>query len=286
LGPESKNQEEPHHMDYWICITCGSQFAQSQTPPQACPICLDQRQYIGYEGQQWTTLSAMKGNGFRNMLKEHEPQLTGIGTTPTFAIGQRALLVQTQQGNVLWDCISFLDDEMVAAVQQLGGVKAIAISHPHYYSSMVAWAERFDAPIYLHEADRQWVMRPSERITFWSGEAYPLLEGITLVQLGGHFPGGTVLHWGAGADGRGVLLTGDIIQVVADRNWVSFMYSYPNLIPLPASEVSRIRDTILPYKFDRIYGAWFDRVIPVNAHQAVQRSADRYIRALERRLTP
>ena len=159
-------------------------------------------------------------------IREHEAGLVGIGTTPTFAIGERALLVQHPQGNVLWDCMSLIDDETVAGIERLGGLSAIAISHPHYYSTMVEWAERFNARVYLHEADRQWVMRPSERITFWSGETYALREGITLHRLGGHFAGGTVLHWQQGADGRGALLSGDIIQVVADRQWLSFMYSY------------------------------------------------------------
>ena len=46
-----------------------------------------------------------------------------------------------------------------------------------------------------------------------------------------------MLHWAGGADGRGALLSGDIVQVVPDRRYVSFMYSYPNLIPLPAAAV-------------------------------------------------
>ena len=146
--------------------------------------------------------------------------------------------------------------------------------------TMVEWADRFDIPIYLHEADQQWVMRPSKRITFWSGETHPFSDSMTLLRLGGHFPGGTVLHWQQGAGGRGALLSGDIIQVVADRQWVSFMYSYPNLIPLPATEVLRIRETIEPYQFERLYGAWFERVVMYDAHAAVLRSAERYIRAL------
>lgn len=268
-------------MEYWICVTCGSQFAQSQKPPPQCPICLDQRQYIGHQGQQWTTLSKMQQDGYQNIMQQEEPHLTGIGTTPSFAIGQRALLIQTDQGNVLWDCISFLDDETVQAVQDLGGIAAIAISHPHYYSSMIEWAERFHAPVYLHEADHQWVMRLDKRITFWSGETLPLLDGVTLVRLGGHFAGGTVLHWPRGAEGRGALLTGDIIYVVADRAWVSFMYSYPNLIPLPAQEIRRMRETIAPYPFERLYAAWFDRVVRADASTAVQQSAERYIKAIE-----
>lgn len=272
-------------MDCYICTTCGTQFAQSATPPQACPICSDQRQYIGYEGQQWTTLAALQAGNFHNVFKEYEPHLTGIGTEPSFAIGQRALLLQTDQGNVLWDCMSYLDGDTVTAIQQRGGLKAIAISHPHFYTTMVEWAEQFDAPIYLHEANRRWVMRPSERITFWPSEALPLLDEVTLVRLGGHFSGSAVLHWSGGADGKGMLLTGDTIQVVADRNWVSFMYSFPNLIPLPASEIRRIRDSIAPYSFERLYGMRFESVVAADAKNVVLRSAERYMRALEERLT-
>lgn len=268
-------------MEHWMCVTCGTQFAQSQEPPQQCPICLDQRQYIGAHGQQWTTLGKLRQDGYHALIRQEAPRLTGIGTAPSFAIGQRALLVQTGEGNVLWDCISLLDDEIVQSVERLGGIAAIAISHPHYYSSMIEWAERFDAPVYLHEADRRWVMRPDARITFWSGETMPLFEGISLARLGGHFAGGTVLHWPGGAEDKGILLSGDIINVVADRAWVSFMYSYPNLIPLPAREIRRMRDTIAPYQFEQLYGAWFERVVSTDARAAVQRSAERYLKAIE-----
>ncbi|HEX4208133.1 MAG TPA: MBL fold metallo-hydrolase [Ktedonobacteraceae bacterium] len=269
-------------MEQYICVTCGTQFAASEQPPRECPICLDQRQYVGHNGQQWTTLAAMRAQGFRNVLKDQEPGLVGIGTASEFAIGQRALLVQSEQGNVLWDCISYLDGATIEAVRKLGGISAIAISHPHYYSCMVEWAREFNARIYLHEADKQWVMRPDERITFWSGTTQQLPGGPTLLRLGGHFAGGTVLHWPQGADGKGALLTGDIVAVVADRRWVSFMYSYPNLIPLPATEVQHIWDIVSAYRFDRIYGAWFETIVHEDAYDAVRRSADRYMRAVER----
>ncbi|HXR66676.1 MAG TPA: MBL fold metallo-hydrolase, partial [Ktedonobacteraceae bacterium] len=77
------------------------------------------------------------------------------------------------------------------------------------------------------------------------------------------------------------LLTGDTIQVVPDRRWVSFMYSYPNLIPLPATEVQRIRDRVEPLQFETLYGGWFDRIITHDARESVLRSAERYIRALQ-----
>lgn len=263
-----------------LCVTCGTQFAASPNPPPCCPICEDERQYVGPEGQRWTALDELRA-GHRNRIEQVEPGLTGIGTEPAFAIGQRALLVRTPEGNVLWDCVSLLDQDTIEAVRSLGGIDLIAISHPHFYSSMVAWAHAFDARIVLAQADRAWVMRPDGAVTFWSGEAHALPGGLTLIRAGGHFPGGTVLHWPDGAGGRGALLSGDIIMVAPARGWVSFMYSYPNLIPLPATEVRRVAAAVEPFAFDRIYGAWWDRVLPSGGKEAVQRSAARVVDILE-----
>lgn len=264
----------------YICVTCGTQFSESAAIPERCPICNDERQYIGAHGQQWTTLAELQAER-KNLITLVEPSVTGIGTEPRFAIGQRALLVQTGKGNLLWDCISLIDEATITAVQALGGVAAIAISHPHYYSSMVEWSRAFgNAPIYLHAADREHVMRPDAAIYFWEGETLPLLDKLTLIRCGGHFEGGTVAHWSQGADGRGVLLTGDILQVVQDRRYVSFMRSYPNLIPLPAAAVRRVVQAVDPFPYDRIYGAWWETVIPTNAKEGVRYSADRYIRAI------
>jgi hypothetical protein len=259
----------------FICTTCGTQFADSGAHPAACPICLDPRQYIGHAGQTWTTLDEL-ATSHRSRIEEAEPGLTGIGVEPGFGIGQRALL----GGGLLWDCISLVDDDAARLVEATGGLHTIAISHPHYYGTMVEWAERFDARILLHEDDRAHIMRPSDRIELWAGERYPLDDERELVRLGGHFTGGTVCLWRAGADGRGALLTGDIVQVVADRDWMSFMYSYPNLIPLPASEIERIRGVLESLTFDRVYGAWWPAVVSHDAKGKALRSADRYLAAL------
>lgn len=264
----------------FICRTCGTQFAASAVEPAACPICEDERQYVGYGGQQWLTLDELRRD-YSNRIEELEPGLTGIGTVPAFAIGQRALLVQTPEGNLLWDCISLLDDATVAAVRALGGIRAIAISHPHYYATMVEWAQTFGASVYLHADDRAHVMRPDPAISFWEGETLPLFGGLTLIRCGGHFAGAQVAHWPAGAGGRGALLSGDIIMVVQDRRFVSFMYSYPNLIPLPARAVRGVVAAVEPFAYDRIYGAWWERVIAADAQAAVARSAERYIAAIE-----
>jgi len=218
---------------------------------------------------------------YHNRIEEVAPNLTGIGTVPGFAIGQRALLVRTPNGNVLWDCVSLLDDATVETVRALGEISAIAVSHPHTIGSLVEWSHAFDnAPIYWHADNRQWVMRPDSAFVFWEGETQSLLDGITLIRCGGHFPGSDVLHWAQGADGRGALLTGDTMQVAQDRRHVGFMYSYPNMIPLNAHTVKGIVDSVEPYAFDRIYGGWWDLIIPSDARSAVQRSAERYIKAI------
>lgn len=266
-------------MPAYICITCGTQFAASDRQPEQCPICDDERQFVGWTGQQWTTMEELR-HSHRSSLKQEERSLCGIGIEPSFAIGQRALLVKQSGGNVLWDCIPLLDQAVVEMIRGMGGISAIAISHPHYYSSMVEWARAFDCPVYLHSSDRRWVMRPDAAIEFWDGQTKTIGDGLTLIRCGGHFPGGTVLHWPAGADGRGALLSGDIVQVLPDRRWVSFMYSYPNLIPLPASQVRMITAAVEPFAFDRIYGAWWGKVVSGEAKAAVERSAARYIQAI------
>ena len=264
----------------YICVTCGSQFTETPIPPKGCPICQDERQYVGHDGQKWTILIELKRD-YRNRVQQLEPKLYGVGTEPRFAIGQRALLVCSSAGNLLWDCVSLIDDATVTELNELGGVAAIAISHPHYYSSVVDWAAAFSAEVYLHAADRKWLMRPSKKVTFWEGERLELL-GHTLLRVGGHFAGGTVCHWRAGANGLGALLTGDIIQVVSDRRYVSFMYSYPNLIPLSAAEVEVIRDAVEPHTFDRLYGAWWNAVVKTNARESVRLSAERYVGAIRK----
>ncbi len=213
----------------------------------------------------------------RNELREEEPGLIGIGTVPTFAIGQRALLVRTHEGNVLWDCVSLLDDETVAAVTALGGITAICCSHPHFYSSANEWAEAFDAEFLVPEADHQWVMRPTRRVRVWSGDRVEPLPGVVVARIGGHFEGAAVLHWPAGAEGRGALLTGDTLTVVPDTRWVSFMWSYPNLIPLDGETVRRIGERVSDFRFERVYGGWWGRVVVADGPGAVRRSVDRYL---------
>jgi glyoxylase-like metal-dependent hydrolase (beta-lactamase superfamily II) len=259
-----------------ICATCGTQYPPAETPPASCPICEDDRQYVLPTGQRWTTLGKLRGH-YHNRFAEIEPGLTSIVTEPAFGIGQRAWLVQTPRGNVLWETVSYVDETTVAEIGRRGGCAAIAISHPHFYTTMGEWSRRFgDVPIYLHADNRPWVMRPTEAIRFWDGETVEVLPGLTVVRCGGHFPGSSVLHWPEGAGGRGALLTGDTIYIVRDRRWVTFMYSYPNSIPLDAGAVRRIVAAVEPYEFAHLYSSFQDEPL-VDAKAAVRRSAERYI---------
>lgn len=263
-----------------ICTTCGTQFAESAMPPPRCPLCEDERQHIGWQGQHWTTLADLRGK-HRNRIEEVEPGLWSINTEPQFAIGQQAFLVRSAKGNVLWDCVSYLDDDTRRAIDELGGVAAIAISHPHFYTSVVEWSRAFgDAPVHLHRADEKWLMRPDKCVQHWTGSTTELADGFTLINSGGHFDGFQVLHWAGGAGGKGALLSGDQPQVCMDRRWVTFMYSYPNLIPLGAAAVQRIVEDLRPFAFDRIYAGFAGRVVARDGKGTVERSATRYLKAI------
>ena len=258
----------------FFCATCGAQFSPSDTPPDRCPVCEDERQYVPPGGQAWISAADLAA-GHRNEIRT-EGDYDGVGVEPHFAIGQRALLVPAGGRHVLWDCVPIIDDPTAAEIERRGGLAAIAISHPHYYATMVEWAHRFECPVLLHADDRRWITRPDPAIELWEGETRDLGDGLTLIRCGGHFAGGTVLH-----DANNVaLLSGDIVQVIPDLGWVGFMYSYPNLIPLPAATVRRMVEALEPYPFARIYGAWYGRVVD-DGKAAVRRSADRYVAAVD-----
>ncbi len=266
-------------MSLHICSTCGTSYPDAHQPPKSCPICEDERQFVPRAGQSWTT-PLLLAAGHANAWRRLEDDLFEIHTTPGFAIGQRALLLVTPHGNILWDCLTLFDEATEALLRSLGGLSAIAISHPHYYSCMQDWAHAFGCPIHLHKADAEWVMRGDSSIHYWEGEMLAIAPGVTLLRLGGHFPGGTVLHWADGANHRGALLSGDIVQVAADLNRVSFLWSYPNMMPLSGSTVRRIADALKPWPFERVYGAFPGRQVTADGAGVVQRSAERYLELL------
>jgi hypothetical protein len=244
-----------------LCETCGAPF---EDRPDRCPICEDARQWVPEDGQRWVAADELD----RRTVVRADGAFEGVGLEPGFAIGQRALLVPHRGARLMWDCLPYVGDV------DHGDLTGIAISHPHYYTGMVDWARAYDCPIHLHADDREWITRDDPHIELWEGETLSLGDGLTLIRCGGHFAGGTVLHVGD------ALLAGDIVQVIPDREWVGFMYSYPNLIPLPESAVRGIAAALEPYAFETIYGAWWDQIVRRDGSAVVARSAERYARAL------
>lgn len=266
-------------MTLFVCETCGTQYAEAPAPPAQCPVCEDERQYVGWGGQTWTTHEEL---GARHRLRlEDEEGLLAVGLAPDFAINQRALHLITDAGNILWECVSLVTDEAVAALNARGGVDTIIISHPHFYSSMVEWSEALgEIPILVHEADKAWVRRPCPKIRFWSGDKHTLSDAVTLIRCGGHFPGSAAIHWRDGPRPGGALFPGDALQVVQDRRHVSFMYSYPNYVPMNPSDVRSIRSRLEGYAFEDVFGFTWGRNIIGGAREAVDESFDRYLKAV------
>jgi len=258
-----------------LCRTCAVEQPDREQPPASCAICSDDRQYVRPSGQRWTSLEELAAEGHTGRVAEVEPGLQGISIEPSVGIGQRALLVQTTAGNLLWDATGYLDDELVAQVSELGGIAAVASSHPHMFGVQVEWSHRFGGvPVYVQAADREWLQRDDAVVRTWE-EKTEVLPGVVLHRIGGHFPGSAVAHF-TGADGQGVLLTGDTVAGTPDEHWVSFMRSFPNKVPLSAAVVAKVADRVLQLDFDRLYDN-FGGQVTRDASSWVRRSADRYI---------
>ncbi|KAK2880133.1 hypothetical protein FQN49_000547 [Arthroderma sp. PD_2] len=293
-------------MDLSICGTCGVQY--NTTSAESCKICDDPRQYVPPQGQWWTTLRSLQESGnYHNRFHtdEKQPGLVSIVTVPPVGIGQRAMLCSTPVGNILWDCITYLDDETVRRVNELGGIRAIAISHPHFYSTAIHWAEAFQCPVYYSAEDEEWIQRYCEngperviagsepldhsgaKQVIWKGDELSLIGGkFKILKAGGHFPGSSVLFW---KDTKR-LLVADTIQVVpsglyhVDRPQgtvsYTFMWSYPNQIPLPPDAVNHIWKTVAPLDFEDIHGGFMGRDTIGNSRKKVLESAQVYIKAM------
>ncbi|HTN38793.1 MAG TPA: hypothetical protein VL053_17050 [Arachidicoccus sp.] len=280
-----------------ICTTCGTQYSSKQPLPPLCPICEDSRQYIPLTGQGWIgteelqkqsririqplippgpalSLTGSTGVEQRSGLN-NRPGLYALQVEPKFALGNRALLVVTKDGNILWDCIPSINEEIIQFIQALGGLKAIAISHPHYYSNMNDWAAAFDCPVFLHKLDEQWVMRKGPRLHFWSGDQLQLTKEIRIVHTGGHFPGSSILEAPTLSKG-GTVLCGDSLYVARSKKHIAVMYSYPNQILLSREDFNTFEERMSAVTFDTLYGAFDYQDLTLNARQIYEKSMQLY----------
>lgn len=258
---------------YKVCATCGTYYPSAQSP-ELCTICLDERQYIPATGQSWTTPEAIRS---KHCVKINKLQkgLYELEVNPEFAIGQRALLVLSEKGNVLWDCIPLLDEQAITFIQSKGGLNAIALSHPHYYSNMNEWGETFNCPVYTHEYNAMHIVDNGKQISLWKGRDLDLWDGIKVKLIGGHFDGSCILYVPALSE-NGTVLCGDTLYISPSKQHMAVMYSYPNRIPLPITEVNRVGERFLEITFDSIYGFYSYQNVLGNAEGILQRSLARY----------
>jgi|GEM_PF-41007 len=266
-----------------VCTNCGLAYPPSSRVPDFCPICEDER-VTKPQTQRWISPDELAQTHACEVRTCESGRLSSISVTPSFAIGQRAMLVEQSDGCILWDCLSMVDGNAVDYINARGGLKAIALSHPHFYGAISAWSEAFcGAPVYIHEADREWVVDEPRAIVYWSEDTREIAPGVTLVRCAGHFDGGAVMHVADAATGRGALLTGDTIMVAQYGCGVSFMRSYPTYIPLSAPQVRHIRSVLAPFSFAALYGAWWDRLIETDGDVIVSRTAQKYLDVLASR---
>ncbi|KAH8906240.1 hypothetical protein BR93DRAFT_928838 [Coniochaeta sp. PMI_546] len=259
-----------------ICNTCGTQYpATDLTHRSSCFICDDPRQYVPPSGQSFNTLKdlTLSPRNYHNVFTPYaeDERLISINTVPKFAIGQRAILVRTPSGkNILWDCVTYLDVATVARINNLGGLHAIVISHPHYYSTHTEWSRAFGCPVYTAARDAEWkaITAETDKLLHADQDVFEV-DGVKILQLGGHFPGSLVLLF----DGRlliaDTLLTtpsgvgkwevnaaGEKREKPRGLNTFSFMWSIPNWIPLSPDEIVRMWSVLKKYDFRSTHGAF------------------------------
>ncbi|KMQ60644.1 hypothetical protein ACM40_12825 [Chryseobacterium sp. BLS98] len=256
-----------------MCTECGTQYPDSY-PGNVCIICEDERQSVPQSGQSWTTHD--------KLLEKHSVKIKKINdnlyeftVNPRFSIGQRALFIISENGNIMWDCIPLLDEGVIEFIKSKGGLRKIALSHPHYYSIMRMWAETFDCSVLIHEKDKEWVVNGGNSVEYWSGDQTELWNGLKIHNIGGHFDGSSVIEipW---MNEKGTLLIGDTMYLSPSLKHFAVMRSYPNRIPLPLSEIKKIEKRFENINFDAIYGFYSYQNVEKEAKEILRSSFSRY----------
>ena len=264
-------------MTIWICDGCGLEHDDSPAlPVEGCVFASDEvsvqeRGDLGPHGS-WTTHEELARQSHTTHHRDHGRGVHSLRREPRLAIGHWSFVVRTPQGNLLWDPPAYIDPVVVGIVEALGGVSAVATSHPHMFAAQVSWSHAFGrVPVLVNANDKEWIARHDPVLEYWTGTETPL-PGITLIEVGGHMKGSSVA-----LTTDGTLLTGDTIAGTLVPDWVSFQRNFPRHVPMSAAVVRRIFSRLDTYSYDRLYTLGGD-TIDHDAKQIVHRSADRHIR--------
>ncbi|OCF73545.1 hydrolase [Kwoniella mangroviensis CBS 8886] len=283
-----------------ICRACGTQYPLTSSLKRSCAICEDPRQFVPSSGQEWTTLAEMGEGGRKHiMLKDEEDsRISMISCEPAFAINQTPTLIETAEGSYIWDCSSFISLPLIGHLSKLDKpLKAIAISHPHFFSTSLTWSRALKVPLYLCEDDKDWYqrlgdIRPDDQVVWWIGEK-EMGRGIMLVQCGGHFPGSSILYWDRLSEPpppkdnlptkptpvSGIIFTADTIMVQPTQKSFSFIWSVPNMIPLRPQSILSIQDCLKHLSFAQATSSWPNRWIRQDAKKALEESVTTFLAA-------
>lgn len=166
------------------------------------------------------------------------------------------------------DLIPILDQPTIDKIMELGGLEAIVISHPHYYSTWVDWSRTFRCPVYVGAPDKEWLERvdtPGAELRFLTETTTSIpVRGkdlsLNAIVAGGHFPGSLLLHY------QNMLFIADTIFAVPSATdpvpgrpgkiSFTFWYSVPNRIPLDPDEIYRIWLLVKNLEFETAFGAF------------------------------
>ncbi|WVQ79136.1 hypothetical protein IAT38_001231 [Cryptococcus sp. DSM 104549] len=279
-----------------ICQACGTQYPSRR---DNCTICEDPRQFVPESGQAWSSLAELGSSSKHSLLPDKEDaRVNHIQTEPPFGINQTPFLIETAGGSYIWECAAFLSLGLIGHLTELKTpLKAIAISHPHFFSTSLTWARALRVPLYLCEADKEWFQRlddvkESDDVRWWTGEA-ELGPGVKVIQCGGHFPGSSVLYWDRLLEPppspshlpttptpvSGLLFTSDTIGVQANQTRFTFLWSAPNLIPLRPRSVLAVAERVKGLSFGQATSSWPGRWVREDARKVLEESVVEYIGA-------
>ncbi|WP_290184899.1 hypothetical protein [Corynebacterium glaucum] len=202
-----------------------------------CPVCEDPRQYRDPEGQVWldpTSLTDVKVK-----VKKIASDAFSMTTCPKIGIGHTSYLLKSQDQWLLWDPLPVVLDPVEALIETGENLSplTIAASHPHMYGAQSHWADSYGGRVLVNQMDEEWAHTKSVPSVFWKDDLQIDLRS-RLVQLGGHFPGSSVLVWRRSAT-ESWLFSSDTAQIRPNERF-AFMWSYPNLLPLNSTEVERM----------------------------------------------